>query len=379
MKKQIIFDKVYNGDCFDDISRKIYYCSDKITDYSIIYDDNNIKGIDIEVADAVSSDELSDIEHNVAYMINEYVSEKQRKPKIVFQNNVNISYNNIYEEMIASGKIIEMGNGLIAFSGYLLDAFNYIDKLIIQILDKKFQYEHYQYPTLIKTKTLEQCGYFDSHINQSFFATHLENNLDNYLAFKESYKTNKSDQVLSFCESTEYSLPPTMCYHTYQQLKDSNILHNMVITSKGKSFRYESKYAVGLERLFDFTIREIVFFGEDKFVKDAREEIIQSISDIIIAHNLNGNIESANDPFFLDENIDEKVMYQKGMRAKYELRLNVDLNKTIAVGSFNLHNEFFGKKFNIRDGNGSYIKSSCVGFGLERFAYAFTCQNGVLL
>jgi hypothetical protein len=46
------------------------------------------------------------------------------------------------------------------------------------------------------------------------------------------------------------------------------------------------------------------------------------------------------------------------------------------VGSFNFHDDFFGKSFDISLANGDTAISACTGFGIERFAYAFLCQFG---
>lgn len=62
--------------------------------------------------------------------------------------------------------------------------------------------------------------------------------------------------------------------------------------------------------------------------------------------------------------------------SKYELRLNINEKKDIAVGSFNLHGMAFTSAFNIRVRNCKNAVTGCVGFGIERWVLAFLCQYG---
>jgi seryl-tRNA synthetase len=65
------------------------------------------------------------------------------------------------------------------------------------------------------------------------------------------------------------------------------------------------------------------------------------------------------------------------MELKYELRLNVDQERTIAAASFNFHENYFGEAFRIAHSDQTAIATGCVGFGLERLVYAFLCQYGL--
>ena len=74
----------------------------------------------------------------------------------------------------------------------------------------------------------------------------------------------------------------------------------------------------------------------------------------------------------------EKSLFQKAFKLKYEVRSKIPFNNTtIAIGSFNNAQDFFGNKLKITNKNGKYIHSACLGFGNERFAYSFICQYGM--
>ena len=169
-----------------------------------------------------------------------------------------------------------------------------------------------------------------------------------------------------------------MCYHVFQQYRgrslDTTDVH--VVTCRGKSFRFESAYVTTLERLWDFTIREIVFMGTREQVTGARESLLRRCLSYMQELDLAGQCEVANDPFFGGDAAD-RISSQRLMELKYELRLEVAPAHAIAVGSFNFHDRHFGSSFAITSDTGEPVHSSCVGFGLERLVYAFLCQYGL--
>jgi seryl-tRNA synthetase len=88
-------------------------------------------------------------------------------------------------------------------------------------------------------------------------------------------------------------------------------------------------------------------------------------------------VESANDPFFIGE-FRKQVAFQSAFQLKYEIRARLPFDdSTLAVGSYNYHQDFFGRRLNISLPNGSLAHTGCVAFGLERIAYAFLAQFGL--
>lgn len=87
-------------------------------------------------------------------------------------------------------------------------------------------------------------------------------------------------------------------------------------------------------------------------------------------------VESANDPFFIGE-FRKQAAFQSAFQLKYEIRARLPFkNSTLAVGSYNYHQDFFGRHLNIRLPDGSPAHTGCVAFGLERIAFAFLAQFG---
>jgi hypothetical protein len=108
----------------------------------------------------------------------------------------------------------------------------------------------------------------------------------------------------------------------------------------------------------------------------ARQTFMQLTFDLITELDLVGHCEVANDPFFCSAETSSRILSQRLLELKYELRLGVAPQRTIAVASFNFHGEFFTENFDITQ-NGAHASTACVGFGLERLVYAFVCRHGL--
>lgn len=354
-----------------DIKSKLFYISDQIVDFEIILGDHYIEKInfmlqkDIDIAKKLDCLIKNDIQ-NIPIIKDKILWESIKRTNTYFK---------LYQEMINQKIIYECGYGRIAIGEPLISLIEYLDGKLKYFYITELGAQEYVYPTLIDIDTIKKCGYLNNSPNMIFFIQHLHNDIGDYMDFKREYSNhNRIDK--NFLGELKYCLPPTMCYHTYKQLEGTTI-DNTVYTSKGKSFRYENKYASTLERLWDFTIRETIFFGSYSFVTDVKNKILGFAQKMVNELKLIGFCSNANDLFFFDEQAAYKTKYQKALNSKIELRLNINDEKSIAIASFNFHDSFFCDNFNIKNDNTSEFVSGCTGFGLERFAYAFICQHGL--
>jgi seryl-tRNA synthetase len=188
--------------------------------------------------------------------------------------------------------------------------------------------------------------------------------------------------------SDDHVVPPAVCYHVYAAWEGKRLGEGPVlVTARGRCFRSEPGQDVSLERLREFEMREIVALGSREEVERFRQGLIEKASDLVRALELEGRIETANDPFFLGtpgEPARDALSEARGRRLmqqvlplKYELRLALDdSGRTCAVASFNHHLDFFGRRFGIRLVSGASAHSGCVAFGLERWVLAFLSQHG---
>jgi seryl-tRNA synthetase len=159
-------------------------------------------------------------------------------------------------------------------------------------------------------------------------------------------------------------------------LRDSKLAEPRAVTALGKCFRYESSNLSGLERLWDFSMREIIFVGTADYVLTMRNSLVQLCTRFLDELQLAYEVTTATDPFFVDS-YSVQAAYQRGFELKYELLVPLPYSgKKLAVGSINYHQDFFGRSFAIETSAGP-AHTGCLGFGYERLALAFIAQHGL--
>lgn len=285
-----------------------------------------------------------------------------------------------FSQLLADGHVTQCDVGQVAISGPLLKVFNYLNAELRLLAQDKHGTSEHRYPTLIPASAVERSGYLDSFPQFVMFVSWLRANLGNYDNFRQSKAngTELAGLAASLFGSAERCLPPTMCFHTYHQFAGRRLAlgQTAAVSACGKTFRFENRYAHGLERLWDFTMRECIFLGDRQFVRHHRDTLMDEVRGLISRLGLHAYCQVANDPFFLGAEPGSAAL-QVAAESKYELRIPVDGDRTMAVASFNYADDHFGERFDIRFQDGTPVKTACVGFGLERLAYAFLCQHGV--
>jgi seryl-tRNA synthetase len=169
-----------------------------------------------------------------------------------------------------------------------------------------------------------------------------------------------------------------VCYHLYFALADKPLPGgHAVATAVGNCFRYEAINLTSLERMWNFTMREVIFVGPKDFVLENREIARQRMAKFFEQIELAYRVESANDPFFIGE-FRKQAAFQSAFQLKFEIRALLPFkDSTLAVGSYNYHQDFFGRSLNISLPDGAPAHTGCVAFGLERMAFAFLTQFGL--
>jgi hypothetical protein len=150
----------------------------------------------------------------------------------------------------------------------------------------------------------------------------------------------------------------------------------VVASLVGKCFRYESSNMRDLRRLWDFTMRELVFLGTRDDVLAERDKGMEAFQAFLEEHRLAGEVRTASDPFFVAPDSTAKTYFQISSETKFEISLLLPGDGRLAVGSFNHHGDFFGKAFNILVPGDAPMHSVCFAWGLERWVCAFLAQHG---
>ncbi len=282
----------------------------------------------------------------------------------------------IYEELQRRGWIHVYEPGRVLLSGPVKRLFDFFDGAFEQI-GARYGAISDKYPVLIGADTLQTADYFASFPHHITLASHLVEEVEGIKAF-QSKAMEGSVEFAPLKKVTGHVCSPAVCFHLYQALAGRDLGEEVVCrTAVGPCFRYESGNLQTLERLWDFTMREIIFVGASHKVDALRLSAMEPVMELVDILGLKAYIETASDPFFVN-NYAGQTFFQLSHKTKYELRLALPQKEgaSLAAGSFNWHQQFFGGKFGIV-AEGSAAGTACVAFGVERWVYAFLSQYGL--
>lgn len=282
-------------------------------------------------------------------------------------------------ELLERGELSQEAQGIYTLGPLVTRLIEYFESQFLKLADS-FDAAPYRFPTLIPARYLERVNYFRAFPHSLTFVTHLREDLDAIDHFAEHASCDDhglNTPPNSFAQ-IQTLLSPAVCYHLYFSLADRPLPNGqLAATAVGNCFRYEAINLSSLERMWNFTMREIIFVGPKDFVLENRESARQRMSKVFEEIGLAYRVESANDPFFIGE-FRKQAAFQSAFQLKFEIRARLPFKGgTLAVGSYNYHQDFFGRHLNISLRDGSPAHTGCVAFGLERMAYAFLAQYGL--
>ncbi|MBX3005369.1 MAG: hypothetical protein KF821_06020 [Anaerolineales bacterium] len=282
-------------------------------------------------------------------------------------------------ELEQRGEVHQQTNGVYSFGPLLANLIGVFEDYFLE-LAAEFGAQPQRFPTLISAQMLGRVNYFRAFPHSLTFATHLREDLHIISDFAENtvYEPAGLSASLESFSKIQALLSPAVCYHLYFGLADKPLPGGqLAATAVGHCFRYESSNLNSLERLWDFTMREVIFVGPREYVLDNREAARKKVTPWLQELGLAYMVESANDPFFVGE-FRKQAAFQNAFQLKYEIRARLPFkDSTLAVGSYNYHQDFFGRHLNITLPDGKPAHTGCVAFGLERMAYAFLAQYGL--
>lgn len=280
-------------------------------------------------------------------------------------------------ELEAAGQLFQYGPGRFGLGPALVRLEEYFDTCLLRMADQ-LEAERYRFPALVGVDILHECRYIQSFPHALTLASHLREDLEAIQHFAAGVRA--ADGMLvhppESVAPAKCLLSPTVCFHYYAWLKNRRLDSPRTITAVGHCFRYESGNMAALERLWDFRMREIVFVGPQDFVLRQRDRCIDVTKQLLEEWDLGYEIRSATDPFFI-EGYSTQAAFQSAFELKFEIRADLPYaaGKSLAVGSFNFHQDFFGRSLGISGPEGTAF-TGCVGFGLERLIWAFIAQHG---
>ena len=271
------------------------------------------------------------------------------------------------------------GEGQALLQGLPLRIFRYFDR-VFEAYGMRWNAEPLNIPTLIPSRVLARCDYFRSFPQYVTFATHIKPEVEVIDSFcsRHQHAEDVDGQALADMHHPDTCLTPALCYHVYHMYENQTIPAGGTVHGVfGKCFRYESTNMMDLRRLWDFSMREVVFIGGRTEVLTARDQSIESMAAILEDHRIAAEIRTASDPFFVAPDATAKTYFQLTSEAKFEVAAYLAHGERLAISSHNYHSDFFGRVFAVNVANdGGPMHSVCIGFGLERWVYAFLQQHG---
>lgn len=367
------------GYMIGEVESKLAYVDELITAANI---SQNGDLIHLKIHLEIDQVKKIEIESKVLQVVNKMTTGSVKPKVVILEDHMDrpiFSTIDPTPELLKNRELHQEENGIYTLGPLITRLVDFFEDQFIS-LAKTFGAQPYRFPTLIPARYLERVNYFQAFPHSLTFVTHLREDLDVINHFAEhaacdDYGLNAS---LDNFDQIKTLLSPAVCYHLYFALADKPLPGDqLAATAVSNCFRYESINLSSLERMWNFTMREIIFVGSKDYVLENREIARQGMAPFFEEIGLAYRVETANDPFFIGE-FRKQAAFQTAFQLKFEIRAKLPFkDATLAVGSYNYHQDFFGRHLNIILSDGTPVHTGCVAFGLERIAYAFMAQHGI--
>ncbi|WP_181873213.1 aminoacyl--tRNA ligase-related protein [Fontibacillus phaseoli] len=240
-------------------------------------------------------------------------------------------------------------------------------------LTELFGAEKRKYPSLILQATLSKLNYIETYPQNIYLVSEIPHQMETLESVRHHEHFERIPRL------SGYALTPAACFHCYEELEGQVVNGPLVLASTSNCFRHEAPWRLGKHRMNEFNVKELAFIGDAEFVRATRLQAVEEIWALFTALGLEGSIETASDPFYFEEDV-LKGQHQLMADMKYELICRLDGGKeSFAISSVNDMRQSLCKAFDIRDRNGNWQHSGCVGFGIERWMYALFATYGNVL
>jgi seryl-tRNA synthetase len=334
----------------------------------------SLNGASYELARGIDSDKA------LIIMTNTFAVAVKMTVHKVFEKKAEVDFHSdIFDKLVVNGEVNEIGEGIYIFQGQFLALMQFFDRIFTNFADEMNGIEQY-YPTRWPIELFKSINYFEEFPQNILLVSGAKKEREALESLIGKYgKNNDFNEIKlgDFLEPATTALGTSTCDPCYYIHKNGKLGKNETYYALSKCFRNEKSATNQLDRLTEFSMREVIAAGEEDFVKSQRKAFIKFIESFASFTGLACSLEKASDPFFTNE-IPEKGAVQNHIESKFELLVPLGNQRSdLAVGSVNWHSDFFGRSFEIRDNSNYYMSSCCLAFGLERLVFAFLTQHGI--
>lgn len=374
------FERPYDELLMDEIGRRVYFLTPGVESFQLVSDKSGIVGIR---GTLVPGADRSSVEARLARGLSaELGGIRPSAPRILcdFDDIASGSGQEELSNAVSAGHIVLHSTSGVTLRGVLAELLEALD-LIIRAEWSGFEAEEVSPPALVSLAILDMAGHLESFPQQLMLLDTLAAGGDAFEQFRNALNSGGSaSEVVQRAqrEHTQLALPPAICYSTYGYLCDSEPSTDTSVTLRGPAFRAEGRYHSPLQRMLNFTLREIVFYGSREFVDQSLVDVRNRTEAVARHLHLPGRCQSANDPFFMAAEGAERTNIQNMANVKIEMLLRLNPKDMLAVASFNRHGDYMTRRFRVDRGKGNVGRvTGCAGVGLERLLFAFISHHGV--
>jgi seryl-tRNA synthetase len=269
---------------------------------------------------------------------------------------------------------LEVASGVRMKGGDTYEVHRFLLATFEKQIHRRFKPHRMSAPSMISRAVVEKAGYFKKFPNLANFVVNFRKD---YALFKRISEGEVAlDEILrEHVELSDKMLNPVPCYHVYPQAAHwISKTGRTAFSIDGSAYRYES-HNMGRNRLNEFHMQEIVFFGSKEETVQMRKALLTSYIDLLNRWQLDFRAEDSSDVFYATD-AGSYTATQRFEQAKIELSGKTDKGYA-AFASFNLHGNYYTKLFDIRVPTTDAPFSCCTGHGLERLMNVIFAQHGV--
>ncbi len=378
-----------SGAVSNQVNYKVRYHFSNVTNCIYIEDSSAMQ---VTLAYPLTKEESEEVTNFIHYTVNSLVkvNRKFSSENCLFSRD-RTQRDSKGAQLFAKG-VIGHGTGHVIYTGFALALVREVRHLVQRMftsVTSESRGVDLEVPSSIDIGVLNTLNYVPSFHHHLCFVSHLNPREDNIKTFPKVWQNLGGKKVpptlFDHCSLPERALNPAICLHAYEHLKNRNFpAHHdgEFIYASGKAFRFESGNHSDYERLFEFSMHELIYIGPDLKTNQVATAIRMVMSSILEQLDLAGDLVIANDMFISDNAaIDQsRIFSQLSTQSKIELRASygTDFLKKMAIASLNVHANHFTKALDITEGDerDKPASSLCFGIGIERLAYAMASQHG---
>lgn len=353
--------KIYNKVNVKEFQKSISFVSDKIINYEICGDE-----IILQCEENCNPELITDTMQD---MMKKFVTTEDDN-NIIYEKSERVDYHT--DIMDSEQLFVKFGQGMYGLKENAKRLYELFGSWFAKI-GHDMGGEEKSYPVLLPVDDYQNTGYIRQSPQYAMFCSNL---VEDMQVLEQADEHVKNGSIKEIVKEPVLALSPSACFHTYIEYKQQILEAPKVVTFTQSVFRNEGRLNYDeVGRLRDYHVREIVFLGDEEFVRDSIHTVMDKAKQVMERLGLDGTIERASDPFIMP-----KMQKYKKIQIvdcnKYELRLHTSKEKKISVASFNQHGTAFTYPFNIRVRGCENSVTGCVGFGVERWVIAFLSQYG---